>query len=98
MLHPTYKLKFTNWLIAKSFDGEGGEMTCKLNKKVESSLRSLSEEYSGGGNEFEASSQKAQLSQGSMMILMAIIGYFLDLLDLVNLNSINTRMKLEKVK
>ncbi|KAL5165349.1 Zinc finger BED domain-containing protein RICESLEEPER 2 [Glycine soja] len=51
MLHPSYKLKFTNWLIAKSFDGEGGESTCKLRDKVESSLRSLFEEYSSGGNE-----------------------------------------------
>ncbi|KHN15596.1 Putative AC transposase [Glycine soja] len=51
MLHPSYKLKFTNWLIAKSFDGEGGESTCKLRDKVESSLRSLFEEYSSGGDE-----------------------------------------------
>ena len=39
VLHPSYKLKFTNWLIAEHFDGEGGELTCKLRDKVESSLR-----------------------------------------------------------
>ena len=39
VLHSSYKLKFMNWLIAESFDGEGGELTCKLRDKVESSLR-----------------------------------------------------------
>ena len=28
VLHPTYKLKFTNWLSAQRFDGEVGEVTC----------------------------------------------------------------------
>ncbi|XP_040870562.1 uncharacterized protein [Glycine max] len=60
VLHPSYKLKFTNWLIAESFDGKGGELTCKLRDKVESSLRSLFEEYSNGGDEFEVSSQEAR--------------------------------------
>ncbi|KAG5007088.1 hypothetical protein JHK85_025630 [Glycine max] len=41
VLHPSYKLKFTNWLIDESFDGEGGELTCKLRDKVKSSLRSI---------------------------------------------------------
>ena len=60
VLHPTYKLKFTNWFIAKSFDGEMGELTCKLRDEVESSLRSLFEEYNSGGDEFEVSSQEAR--------------------------------------
>ena len=60
VLHPSYKLKFMNWLIAESFDGEGGELTCKLRDKVESSLRSLFEEYSSDGDEFEVSSHEAR--------------------------------------
>ena len=28
VLHPTYKLKFTNWLSAQRFDGEVGKVTC----------------------------------------------------------------------
>jgi len=55
-----YKLKFTNWLIAESFDGKEDELTCKLRDKVESNLRSLFEEYSNGGDEFEVSSQEAR--------------------------------------
>ncbi|KHN24803.1 hypothetical protein glysoja_037145 [Glycine soja] len=39
---------------------DGGELTCKLRDKVESSLRSLFEEYSNGGDEFEVSSQEAR--------------------------------------
>ena len=35
MLHSSYKLKFTNWIIAESFDGEGGELTSRLRDKVE---------------------------------------------------------------
>ncbi|KAG5032600.1 hypothetical protein JHK82_016183 [Glycine max] len=38
---------------------QGGELTCKLKEKVESSLRSLFEEYSSGGGEVEVSSQEA---------------------------------------
>ena len=60
MLHPSYKLKFTNWLIAESFGGEGGELTYKLRDKMESSFRSLFEEYSSGGDEFKVSSQEAR--------------------------------------
>ena len=56
---PELQIKFTNWLVAKSFDGERGELTYKLRDKVESSLRSLFEEYSSGGDKFEVSSQKA---------------------------------------
>ncbi|KAG4954636.1 hypothetical protein JHK87_040230 [Glycine soja] len=36
-----------------------GELTYKLRDKVESSLRSLLEEYSRGGDEFEVNSQEA---------------------------------------
>ncbi|KAG5034651.1 hypothetical protein JHK87_009561 [Glycine soja] len=36
------------------------ELTCKLRDKVKSSLRSLFEEYSNGGDEFEVSSQEAR--------------------------------------
>ncbi|KAG5054287.1 hypothetical protein JHK85_006797 [Glycine max] len=60
VLHPSYKLKFMNWLIAEIFDGEWGELTCKLRDKVESSLRSLFEEYSSDGDEFEVSSHEAR--------------------------------------
>ncbi|KAG4924460.1 hypothetical protein JHK87_050000 [Glycine soja] len=47
-------------LIVESFDGEGGELTCKLRDKVESSLRSLFEKYNYGGDEFEVSSLEAR--------------------------------------
>ena len=60
VLHPSYKLKFMNWLIAEIFDGEWGELTCKLRDKVESSLRSLFEKYNYGGDEFEVSSLEAR--------------------------------------
>ena len=55
-LHPRFKLKFTNWLFAESFDGELGQLSCDLRDKVEFRLRSLFEENSGSKKEFEASS------------------------------------------
>ena len=64
VLHLRFKLKFMNWMIVESFDGELGKVSCELRDKVEFSLRSLFEEYSDDENEFEASSHEAPLNEG----------------------------------
>ncbi|RZB51997.1 putative AC transposase [Glycine soja] len=46
--------------IREMSTSRGGELTCKLRDKVESSLRSLFEKYNYGGDEFEVSSLEAR--------------------------------------
>ncbi|KAG5065961.1 hypothetical protein JHK86_009692 [Glycine max] len=46
--------------VLSLWSNEKDELTCKLRDKVESNLRSLFEEYSNGGDEFEVSSQEAR--------------------------------------
>uniref|UniRef100_A0A0R0FBB8 hAT-like transposase RNase-H fold domain-containing protein n=1 Tax=Glycine max TaxID=3847 RepID=A0A0R0FBB8_SOYBN len=70
MLHPSYKLKFTNWLIAKSFDGEGSESTCKLRDKVESSLRSLFEEVENDPHGYSRYFQSTRSSTSELDIYL----------------------------
>ena len=87
VLHPSYKLKFTNWLIDESFDGEGGELTCKLRDKVKSSLRSILKSIVVVEMRLTLAHKKLELNlaKGLRMILVAIVDIS-NQLDLVHLN------------
>ncbi|RDX74374.1 Zinc finger BED domain-containing protein RICESLEEPER 2, partial [Mucuna pruriens] len=68
VMHPRYKLQFMHWLINQSFNGD---VTFNLKDKVESSLRSLFEEYNGGRvlTQKKLSLMKEQLNPGRFPIL-----------------------------